>query len=91
LAGQGRAPAGRAGEVLAVLQIAATAVNLAQKLIDFIKSHQGIEKVKEIEVEIDGERVPAGSLTPDRRNQARRRTRPGNLNQAGGAVTGSGS
>ena len=56
-------------EVLAVLQIAATAVNLAEKLIDFIKSRQEKGKVKDIEVEIDGKRVPVGSLTPDQRTR----------------------
>ena len=50
-------------EVLAVLQIATTAINLAEKLIGFIKSRQDKGKVKDIEVEIDGERVPIGSLT----------------------------
>ena len=56
-------------EVLAVLQIATTAINLAEKLIDFIRSRQDKGKVKEIEVEIDGERVPIDSLTPDQQTR----------------------
>jgi hypothetical protein len=50
-------------EVLAVLQIATTAINLTEKLTGYIKSRQEKGKVKDIEVEIDGERVPIGSLT----------------------------
>lgn len=57
-------------EVLAVLQITSTTIVLAEKLIDFIKSRQEKGKVKDIEVEVDGERVPAGSLTPDQPTQA---------------------
>ena len=56
-------------EVLAVLQIAATAINLTEKLIGFIKSRRDKGKVKDIEVEIDGERVPIGNLTPDQRTR----------------------
>jgi hypothetical protein len=56
-------------EVLALLQIATTAINLTEKLIGFIKSRTDKGKVKDIEVEIDGERVPIGGLTPDQRTR----------------------
>jgi hypothetical protein len=56
-------------EVLAVLQITTTAINLTDRLIGFIKSRQDKGKAKDIEVEIDGERIPIGSLTPDQRTR----------------------
>ena len=56
-------------EVLAIVQLASAAIDLTGKLIDFIKSRQDQGKVKDIEVEIDGERVPIGSLTPDQRTR----------------------
>lgn len=61
----------RAGlaEILAIIQLASAAIDLTSKLIDFIKSRQGKGKVKDIEVEIDGARVPVGSLTPDQRTR----------------------
>ena len=54
-------------EVLAIVQLSSAAVDLAGKLIDFIKSRQDKSGVKEIEVEIDGERVPVGKLTAEQR------------------------
>ena len=61
----------RAGlaEVLAIIQLASAAIDLAGKLADFIKSRQDQGKVKDIEIEIDGDRVPIGSLTPDQRTR----------------------
>ncbi len=56
-------------EVLAVLQITTTAISLTDRLIGFIKSRQDKRKAKDIEVEIDGERIPIGSLTPDQRTR----------------------
>jgi hypothetical protein len=56
-------------EVLAVIQVSTAAIGLADKLIDFIKSRQDKSKVKDIEVEIDGERVPIGNLTPEQRTR----------------------
>jgi hypothetical protein len=54
-------------EVLAIIQLASAAIDLTGKLVDFIKSRQDKGKVKDIEVEIDGERVPIGNLTADQR------------------------
>jgi hypothetical protein len=61
----------RAGlaEVLAVIQLASAAIDLTGKLVDFIKSRQDKGKVKDIEIEIDGERVPIGNLTADQRTR----------------------
>jgi hypothetical protein len=56
-------------EVLAIVQLSSAAIDLTGKLIDFIKSRQDKSKVKDIEIEIDGERVPAGSLTPEQRTR----------------------
>lgn len=56
-------------EVLAIIQLASAAIDLTDKLVDFIKSHRDKAKVKDIEVEIDGERIPIGSLTPDQRTR----------------------
>jgi hypothetical protein len=56
-------------EVLAIVQLSGAAIDLTGKLIDFIKSHQDKSKVKDIEIEIDGERVPVGSLTPEQRTR----------------------
>jgi hypothetical protein len=56
-------------EVLAILQLSSAAIDLAKQLADFIKSRQDKAKVKDIEIEIDGERVPVGSLTPDQRTR----------------------
>lgn len=58
----------RAGlaEVLTILELANTAIDLAGKLIAFIRSRRDGQRV-DIEVEIDGRRVPVGSLTPDQR------------------------
>ena len=59
----------RAGlaEIMAIIQLASAAIDLTSKLIDFIKSRQEKGKVKDIEIEIDGKRVPVGSLTPEQR------------------------
>jgi hypothetical protein len=54
-------------EILAIIQIASGAVDLAQKLADYLKSRRDKGKVKDIEVEIDGERVPVASLTAGQR------------------------
>jgi len=56
-------------EVLAIIQLASATIDLTGKLVDFIKSHRGKGKVKDIEVEIDGERVPIENLTPDQRTR----------------------
>jgi hypothetical protein len=56
-------------EVLAIIQLATAAINLTEKLVDFIKSRRDTGKVKDIEIEIDGQRVPVGSLTPDQRTR----------------------
>ena len=52
-------------EILAILELANNAIDLTQKLISYLKSRKG--KVKEIEVEIDGRRVPIQRLTDDER------------------------
>jgi hypothetical protein len=54
-------------EVLAIVQLSSASIDLTGKLIDFIKSRQDKSKVKDIE--IDGERVPVGSLTPEQRTR----------------------
>jgi hypothetical protein len=52
-------------EILVILELANNAIDLAQKLIGYLKSRHG--KVKEIEIEINGRRVPVQRLTPDER------------------------
>ena len=52
-------------EILVILELANNAIDLAQKLIGYLKSRHG--KVKEIEIEINGRRVPLQRLTPDER------------------------
>jgi len=54
-------------EILAIIQIASGVVDLTEKLVGFIKSRQEKGKVKDIEVEIDGQRVSVADLTPDQR------------------------
>lgn len=54
-------------EVLAILQLADTAVDLVQKLRDYLQARRG--KVKDIQIEIDGHRVPVASLTTEQRNR----------------------
>ena len=56
-------------EVLAIVQLSSAAIDLTGKLIDFIKSRQDKRRVKDIEVEIDGERVPIGNLSPQQRSR----------------------
>jgi hypothetical protein len=58
-------------EILAIIELANNAIDLAQKLAAFIKSHhdKGDAKLKEIEIEIDGRRVRVGSLTPDQQRR----------------------
>jgi isopentenyl phosphate kinase len=56
-------------EVLAIIQLTSATIDLTGKLVDFIKSRRDKGKVKEIEIEIDGERVPIGNLTPDQRTR----------------------
>ena len=56
-------------EVLAIVQLSSAAIDLVEKLIDFIKSRSDKGKVKDIEVEIDGERVPVGKLTSEQRHR----------------------
>jgi hypothetical protein len=52
-------------EILAILELANNAIDLAQKLIGYLQSRRG--KVKEIEIEINGRRVPVQRLTKDER------------------------
>ena len=54
-------------EVLAIIQLASATIDLTGKLVDFIKSRHDKGEVKDIEVEVDGQRVPIGNLTPDQR------------------------
>jgi len=54
-------------EILAIVQVAQGIVDLTGKLIAYIKSRQGKAEIKDIEIEIDGQRVPVGNLTPDQR------------------------
>jgi hypothetical protein len=52
-------------EILAILELANTSIDLAQKLIGYLKSRHG--KVKEIEIEINGRRVSVQRLTSGER------------------------
>lgn len=52
-------------EILAILELANNAIDLTQKLISYLKSRHG--QVKDIEVEINGRRVPVQRLTADER------------------------
>jgi len=54
-------------EVLAIIQIASGIVDLTEKLVGYIKSRKEKGKLTDIEVEIDGQRVSVGNLTPDQR------------------------
>jgi hypothetical protein len=54
-------------EILAIIQIVSGVVDLTGKLVGYIKSRREKGKVKDIEIEIDGKRVPIGDLTPDQR------------------------
>jgi hypothetical protein len=56
-------------EILAIIDLASAAIDLTGKLIDFIQSRHGKGKVKDIEIEIDGQRVPVGGLTTDQRTR----------------------
>jgi hypothetical protein len=56
-------------EILGIIQLASATIDLTGKLVDFIKSRRDKGKVKDIEVEIDGQRVPIGNLTPDQRTR----------------------
>ena len=52
-------------EILAVLELANNAIDLTQKLISYLKSRH--DKVKGIEIEIHGRRVPVERLTAGER------------------------
>jgi hypothetical protein len=54
-------------EILTIVEVVSGVVDLIGKLADFIKSRQEKGTVKDIEVEIDGERVPVSKLTEDQR------------------------
>ncbi len=56
-------------EILAIIQLASAAIDLTEKLAGYIRSRRDKGKVKDIEIEIDGQRVPVGSLTPDQRTR----------------------
>jgi molecular chaperone GrpE len=50
-------------EVLAIVELTSTTVDLLQKLYGFLQARRG--KVKDIQVEIDGRRVPLAGLSRD--------------------------
>jgi hypothetical protein len=52
-------------EILAILELANTGIDLTQKLIGYLRTRHG--KVKEIEIEINGRRVPVQRLTSGER------------------------
>jgi hypothetical protein len=56
-------------EVLAIVQLANAAIDLPEKLGKFIESRRNRAKVKDIQIEIDGKRIPIGRLTPDQRRR----------------------
>jgi hypothetical protein len=56
-------------EILAIIQIASGIVDLTEKLVGYIKTRKEKGKLTDIEVEIDGQRVPVGNLTPDQRTR----------------------
>jgi len=56
-------------EILAIIQIASGVVDLTGKLTGYLKSRREKGKVRDIEIEIDGQRVPVGDLTQDQRTR----------------------
>jgi hypothetical protein len=56
-------------EVLTVIQVASATIDLVEKLISFVKSRQAKGAIKDIQVEIDGQRIPVASLTPEQRSR----------------------
>jgi hypothetical protein len=56
-------------EILAIIQIASGVVDLTGKLVGYLKSRREKGKVRDIEIEIDGQRVPVGDLTQDQRTR----------------------
>ena len=56
-------------EILIVIQLTKATIDLAGTLIGYIKSRRDKGKLKTIEIEIDGQRIPVASLTPDQRNR----------------------
>jgi len=56
-------------EILAIIQIASGVVDLTGKLAGYLKSRREKGKVRDIEIEIDGQRVPVGDLTQDQRTR----------------------
>jgi hypothetical protein len=52
-------------EILAVLELANNAIDLTQKLISYLRSRH--DKVKGIQIEINGRRVPVEQLTAGER------------------------
>lgn len=79
----------RAGlaEILAIVELANGLIDLTGKLVGFIKSRRdkagearqddGGAQVRDIEIEIDGQRVPVGSLSPDQRARLAAAIAPG--------------
>ena len=53
-----------AAEVLVIVQIVSKTIEVAKQLSDFVKAHR---RVKGVEVEIDGHRVPIDEITSDQR------------------------
>lgn len=56
-------------EILTVIQVASATIDLVQKLISFIKSRRAKGAIKDIQIEIDGQRIPVASLTPEQRDR----------------------
>ena len=56
-------------EILIVIQLTKATIDLAGTLISYIKSRRDKGKLKTIEIEIDGRRIPVASLTPDQRHR----------------------
>lgn len=56
-------------EVLTIIQLTSATIDLAEKLISYIKSRRDKGKLKTTEIEIDGQRIPVASLTPDQRHR----------------------
>ncbi|GAA1926939.1 hypothetical protein [Streptantibioticus ferralitis] len=54
-------------EVMAIIQLTSAAIDLTQRLIDFLQTRR--DKAKDIEIEMDGKRIPIQDLTNDQRKR----------------------
>jgi molecular chaperone GrpE (heat shock protein) len=78
----------RAGiaEILAIVELTNTTIDLLQKLYGYLQTRRG--KVKDIQIEIDGRRVPLASLSREQAAEVSRRLGAPSLNGQEHAVDG---